>query len=1086
MAIQKNLINNFLLTSTKDFSIKLLDRENNVISLFDLVNNDDFKSFLTNPNKNSIYFHFPSDRTISDDSSNSKISTKFSFAKKIKRIIKISDEKYKEDGVWFLHLCCYFLKGKISDDKYIKAPLILFPIKIQHQDSGFLIEKRSGPIFNEKLNFFLDIKTGSNIVDSFEEIMSGKDEVDFARLVTNYSNNFTHYNLKIDPNHNFTNFVFNDVDKANDFKILEIDYSICITLLDPTGGKIKKDILEITKMEINPFHRDSFIKNNEEIKNTAINSDTLIELDGSLNIDQKYSVVSSLTENTIIYGPPGTGKSEVIANIIANIVWKGKTSLVVSEKKTALDVIEDRIKNLKHISLSSFDNNYYQDFFLKINNFSNLVLNLKNNLTLKDWSESYLKLIDNFDNLKILDDEKFLNLDKEYIYDKLFLGNNVYSDKNAIIFNYLYDIATAPNYDIDKAYNLFLIIKEFVDSNKDTIEYLKEKNGSIDNKEIIEKFLNKFSSSKDKEYLLSNYLDKNKIKNKILFSKVLKRINYDTGKIIIFLEKLKDLNLENINFPLLYLFSKETFSFAEIEKGILQRYFLILLETKTNNLLQADFKNYLKTKEQISSNVSETLLNIYVARFKNLYEKMTIVEKAKIDEVFAIAKLEKKVNIISFSKKYYQQLRIIFPIWILNNLQSSIITPNVQSIFDYGIFDEASQIFLERAFPTIFRSNIAIISGDDKQLKPSSFFISRTEFEDDDFDNAESLLDKAKSCMWSSFHLKKHYRSNSSELIEFSNKHFYDDQLEFATKNNNFKNAIEVIDVKGIWDDNMNAHEANIIIEQIMLNVNLYNTIMVIAFNEKQTEYIENLFLERHYATNKILDKYNNGSIIFKNLENAQGNEADLVILSLSYGFNPEGKLNHFFGPLSFNGGGNRLNVAITRAKSKMIVVKSIKAIDMKINSLNDNSQIFYKYISFLDAFSSKPPVLHSEQFASHCGFRNKIYGIVTKILNPNLKVLTNINLGSIKIDFAICDINNSKIYSVININRVFDKDSFTNTIENLYKQEFLTSRGYVSINIDSVEWYNKPKLSEFNLFKMLEEINLNVNSNEDVKNVNE
>lgn len=1086
MSIQKNLINNFLLTSTKDFSIKILDRKDNLIDLYDLVDHNDIKSFLNNENKNSMFFNF---NKINEDKNleaydNSTIANKFNFARKIKKIVRISDDKYKEDGVWFLHLCCYFLKGKISDEKFIKAPLILFPIKIQQHDSGFIIEKRSGPIFNEKLNFFLDIKTATNIVDSFDELVNGKDEIDFFRLLLNYSNNFEHLNLKIDFDKEFNEFIYDEVDTPNVFKGLEIDYSSCITLVDPTGGKIKKDILEINEMQINPFEKHSFIKSNEELKQAAINSDSILELDGVLNIDQKYATMSALVENTIIYGPPGTGKSEVIANIIVNIIWKNKTSMIVSEKKTALDVIENRIKNLKHISLSSFDNNLYQQFFAKINNFSNLILQSENNCQLKDWERSYAKIIDNFKNLQVIEKEKFLNLDKEYIFDRLFSGSNIYNKDNSIIFDFLYYFAIKKGNNLTNAYDLYSSLKEFVDSNKNTVEYLKTKNGSIENSELIEKFLSKFSHAKDKEYLLSNYLDKNKIKNKVLFSKPLKRINYETNKIIVFLEALKNLNINNISFQLLGSFLERHFSYDEIEMGILQKYFSILLNSKANNLLQTDFQQYLKIKNEISLTSADVLSNIYVVRFKNLYDRMTIVEKAKIDEVFSIAKLEKKNNIILFAKKYYEQLRIIFPIWILNNLQSSIITPNKERIFDYGIFDEASQIFLERAFPTIFRTNIAIISGDDKQLKPSSFFISRTEFEDDDFDNSESLLDKAKSCMWSSFHLKNHYRSNSSELIEFSNKYFYNDQLEFITKNNHFDSAIEVVDVNGIWEDNINVQEANTIINKINENLDSYNKIMVIAFNEKQALYIENLFLEKYFNNNNILEKYDNKNIIFKNLENAQGNESDLVILSISYGYNNESKLNHFFGPLSFNGGGNRLNVAITRAKDKMIVVKSIKASDMRVNSLNVNSQIFYKYISFLDAFSSKPPILHSENFSSESKVRNQIFAIIKKRISPQLTILTNVNLGTLKIDFAICDINHSKVYSIINVNRVLKTSSLSETIENLYKQEFLMNRGYSSMNIDSVEWYNKPQDINRDLLKLLDEVNSFSHSSQELENV--
>lgn len=66
--------------------------------------------------------------------------------------------------------------------------------------------------------------------------------------------------------------------------------------------------------------------------------------------------------------------------------------------------------------------------------------------------------------------------------------------------------------------------------------------------------------------------------------------------------------------------------------------------------------------------------------------------------------------------------------------------------------------------------------------------------------------------------------------------------------------------------------------------------------------------------------------ICVRNLENVQGDEGDIVILSVSYGKNLFGHVNQHFGVLNKSNGYKYLNVAVTRAKEKMLVVKSLYA----------------------------------------------------------------------------------------------------------------------------------------------------------------
>lgn len=132
---------------------------------------------------------------------------------------------------------------------------------------------------------------------------------------------------------------------------------------------------------------------------------------------------------------------------------------------------------------------------------------------------------------------------------------------------------------------------------------------------------------------------------------------------------------------------------------------------------------------------------------------------------------------------------------------------------------------------------------------------------------------------------------------------FINHNLHFVTKNGVKNNALEIINVEGVNVDGINEVEANAVFELLKENIDKYSKIIVVTFGTKQSSYIEQLIQKNSVEYANINDKYNDGSLIISNLENAQGNEADLVILSVTYG---KGQFNNFkgnFGPLLLDGG---------------------------------------------------------------------------------------------------------------------------------------------------------------------------------------
>ena len=307
------------------------------------------------------------------------------------------------------------------------------------------------------------------------------------------------------------------------------------------------------------------------------------------------------------------------------------------------------------------------------------------------------------------------------------------------------------------------------------------------------------------------------------------------------------------------------------------------------------------------------------------------------------------------------------PIWLMNPETASRMLPLTAGLFDAVIFDEASQLLVEYALPTLFRAKRAIVSGDEKQMPPPNFFASRVENEeaftdDEEIDEAlpqaerdrmeeslnrreikdcPDLLNLASSVL-PSRSLQIHYRSEFRELIAFSNSAFYSGTLSIPSKHpaNVIKNTrpIEVINVNSVYDKQVNRGEA-LKVAEILKGIwavpsSKRPTVGVVSFNLKQADLIEEVLEElasRDFAFKQAYEEEANRTedgedlgFFVKNLENVQGDERDIIIFSTTFGTDPQGNFRRNFGKLGQDGGERRLNVAITRAKRKVILVTSL------------------------------------------------------------------------------------------------------------------------------------------------------------------
>jgi hypothetical protein len=342
-------------------------------------------------------------------------------------------------------------------------------------------------------------------------------------------------------------------------------------------------------------------------------------------------------------------------------------------------------------------------------------------------------------------------------------------------------------------------------------------------------------------------------------------------------------------------------------------------------------------------------------------------------------------------------IRDLKPIWLMSPLSVADTLPCSAEFFDVVIFDEASQIPLEDAVPAIYRAEQCIIVGDPMQLPPTNFFAASRDGDDEQvvFEeneqnveyelDAESLLSHASRSLPSTL-LEWHYRSRDETLISFCNEAFYAGRLltiptpERAQASGEIR-ANEAEDGKrgahetlaravsfhrierSPYESRRNAKEARYIAELVreLLAQARGLSLGIVAFSEAQQSEIERALddlaaqdAQFRSALDAELEREQDDQfcgLIIKNLESVQGDERDVIILSVCYAPDGKGRMLMNFGPINKNGGEKRLNVIFSRAKQHIAVVSSIDAAQIT-NEYNDGASTLRGYLRYAAAAS--------------------------------------------------------------------------------------------------------------------------------------
>ncbi|MCR9160832.1 MAG: AAA domain-containing protein [Nannocystaceae bacterium] len=450
-------------------------------------------------------------------------------------------------------------------------------------------------------------------------------------------------------------------------------------------------------------------------------------------------------------------------------------------------------------------------------------------------------------------------------------------------------------------------------------------------------------------------------------------------------------------------------------------------------------------------------------------------------------------------REFEWPLRHLARAWLLSPEVAAEVLPLERGCFDLAIFDEASQLPLERALPVLYRSKRIVIAGDEQQMPPSRFFERGLEDEDVDEDGetiedaraALSLLEQAKK-IYGFRYLGWHYRSEFGELIEFSNQAFYDGGLHITPppRRSGASAPISFHAVDGIWEKQTNFAEANKCVELIesiaRANEAKPKSIGVVTVNMKQQQAIDAAirreeearpeFAELLHALRHPASGSRDDALIIKNIENIQGDERDVIIFSTGYARPARDRtMRRNFGAIGQAGGENRLNVAFTRARSQMHVLCSFDPAEVSVEGAkNRGPKVLLTYLQYARAVSegreevadslvadlsqaterNTPGQGKALQFDSD--FEEQVYDALHR---RGLELDTQVGSGGYRIDLAVVDPRDPTRYCLaIECDGAAYHSGRSVRERDVARQQLLEGRGWTFERIWSRDWWRNPQ----------------------------
>ncbi len=1115
------------------------------------------------------------------------------------------EELEKETGRYELFVGYPFVEGMINRDILIKAPLLLFPARI-NIDKGIELEllKEEPVLLNKVFILAYAKEMHINIDDLILEYDHIKSDLpDVGRL--------REYLKKFDMvfKYNAPKKQIVDIEKSKEVKTDDIEIRhYCVLGRYPLANSIYYDYNQLEKKKLSNPAIDALL-HNKDIRYKDKKQNGLFAIH-QLDYAQEQAIIETNNNaNMVIYGPPGTGKSQTIANMLTDSLCKNKRVMVVSQKRAALEVVHNRLGVLGNKAMILPDPEKAKpDFYEKVRAKHQAIMDYKpvyNPERYKKIEEDIAREVEELDSIsRVLFTVRPFGLSLQQMYTlsfaigkgapdneiyKAMLSSNiirmnypelneavkVISDKNKakLYYNHLLIRESNPLVDyiktdldmhtlnkvrsfIDKLltkefvpfniaaypYSRYMLVYRLENHNAENLMPLADMITRIENPSLVTRmrasmvpplwigypFLKYSYNKKRKEIAkrlniagmaVKRFVNEFDLLQTVLepegLAMVIDGIAYGNDK---FLRKLlaalddyvtvRDMKITFSNtspaeIALMEFALKNSKNRAEFFDCInkilpIRIYHEVVKEEKeheqelSKTIIFNDIRNRIMSlKKELRALTTDLANDNFNAEYKRYFE--TEVENSK-NFLHQINKQQRLWAVRKLMEVFEPFLMRMYPCWLLSPEAVSTILPLKTGLFDLVLFDEASQIFIESSIPAIYRGDHIVVSGDNKQLRPTSVFVKRYLGDDTyiaDYDlnsqavlEVESLLDLATSRLKST-NLTYHYRSKYEELINFSNYSFYSGKLQIAPNisKNKYYLPIERIKVNGIWRGRSNQEEAEAVaalVKKLLHTRKNKETIGIVTFNSEQEDLIKDV-LDDEAAKNEVFkreylaelnrkDNNEDVSIFVKNLENVQGDERDIIIFSIAYARNEDGKLNAQFGTLSMAGGENRLNVAVTRAKEKVYVVTSVEPEEFITveTAKNSGPKLLKKYLQYARAVSNRntaeAKMLLNSLLLNPVAKRADMGEFETELQKELEKcgytVEANLGNADYKVSLALYDQELDRYILGLECDYAAFASSASVMERDVYRSNFLESRGWKIMRIWSRDWWiNRPAL---------------------------
>jgi hypothetical protein len=387
-----------------------------------------------------------------------------------------------------------------------------------------------------------------------------------------------------------------------------------------------------------------------------------------------------------------------------------------------------------------------------------------------------------------------------------------------------------------------------------------------------------------------------------------------------------------------------------------------------------------------------------------------------------IAKRARHLPIRTLLTRAGPAIQAIKPVFMMSPLSVAAFLDPAAIAFDLLVIDEASQIEPVDALGAVARARQMVVVGDDRQMPPTRFFARLTgdheEPQDDDTlatADVESILSLCTARGFPAQMLRWHYRSRHESLIAVSNRAFYENRLLVipSPRARSPELGLSLVRVDGTFDaggSGINAVEAQAVAEAVLAHARAHpgETLGVAAFSIRQRDAILDAVeaLRRaHPDTEPFFAAHPEEPFFVKNLENVQGDERDVILISVGYARAPDGSLAMRFGPLSAEGGERRLNVLITRAKKRCVVFSGLTADDIDLSRASGRGVAVLK--DFL-AFAAGGTVAAAEAAGEDDVALTD--AIAAALEGAGLAVARRVGLAGLFVDVAVKDVDGYRL----------------------------------------------------------------------------